>query len=386
MKYNCLNSISPVGLKRFSSDYTETKELKDAEIALVRSAKMDEVEIGEGLLAVARAGAGVNNIPHADYAKKGVVVFNTPGANANAVKELVIAMMLMASRDLIGGAKWVRDNAGDENIGKTAEKAKKAFAGTEITGKTLGVVGLGAIGRLVAHAALELGMDVIGYDPYLGVNAALALDPRVRAVSDLNDLYAASDFITLHLPAVPATKGMVGAKAIEAMKPGVVIVNCARDVIVNEADLLAALESGKVAKYMSDFATPKVAAHAKCVVLPHLGASTEEAEDNCAAMAVDELRNYVENGNIVNSVNYPGVNLGAVKTAGRIGVCHDGKPAALEGILAALSGAGVTVAGSANAVRGDVGYALIDTAVPVSGEALAAVGAVEGVIRVRKVR
>lgn len=386
MKYNCLNSISPVGLKRFTSDYTETKELKEAEIALVRSAKMDEVEIGPGLLAVARAGAGVNNIPHSDYAKKGVVVFNTPGANANAVKELVIAMLLLGSRDLIGGAKWVRDNASDENIGKSAEKAKKAFAGTEILGKTLGVVGLGAIGRLVAHAAIELGMDVIGYDPYLGVNAALALDPRVKAVSDLNDLYAASDFITLHLPAVPATKGMVGAKAFETMKQGAVLVNCARDAIVNEADLLAALESGKLAKYVSDFATPGVAAHPKCVVLPHLGASTEEAEDNCAAMAVDELRNFVENGNIVNSVNYPGVNLGAVKSAGRVGVCHDGKPAALEGVLAALSGAGATVTGSANATRGEVGYALIDTATGVADEVLATLAKVPGVIRVRKVR
>ncbi len=386
MKYNCLNSISPAGLKRFTSVYEETKELKEAELVLVRSAKMDEVEIGDGLLAVARAGAGVNNIPHADYAKKGVVVFNTPGANANAVKELVLAMMLLASRDLIGGAKWVRDNAGDENIGKTAEKAKKAFAGTEITGKTLGVVGLGAIGRLVANAALSLGMDVVGYDPYLGVNAALALDPRVKVVTGLADLYAASDFITLHLPAVPATKGMVDAKAIGSMKQGVVLINCARDVIVNEADLLAALESGKVAKYMSDFATPAVAANAKCVVLPHLGASTEEAEDNCAAMAVDELRNFAENGNIVNSVNYPGVNLGTVKAPGRVAVCHNGKPSVLEGILAALSAKGVNVSGSANAVRGEVGYALVDTDVSVSGEALDAIGAVEGVIRVRKVR
>ena len=384
MKYNCLNNISAIGMARMTADYTETKDVKEAEVILVRSAKMDEIEVGENLIAVARAGAGVNNIPHAEYAKKGIVVFNTPGANANAVKELVLAMMLMASRDLIGGAKWVRENADDADIGKTAEKAKKAFAGTEITGKTLGVVGLGAIGRLVANAAIGLGMKVVGYDPYLSVNAALALNPEVKVVKDIADVYAEGDFITLHLPAVPATKGMVNAAAFATMKTGAILINCARDAIVNEAELLQALETGKLGKYVTDFATPATAKHAKCIVLPHLGASTEEAEDNCAAMAVDEIRNYAENGNIVNSVNYPAVSLGAVKAGGRIGVCHTAESGAA--VQAALGAAGAKVTGVASAVRGEIGYTLMDTEGELTDAMVTAVKATAGVIRARKVK
>lgn len=377
MKYNCLNNISKAGLVHLSSDYSETTDIKEADVVFVRSAKMDEVEVGEKLLAVARAGAGVNNIPHADYAKKGIVVFNTPGANANAVKELVIAMMLMASRDLNGGIAWVKENAADPDIAKTAEKAKKAFAGGEIMCKTLGVVGLGAIGRLVANAAVDLGMNVIGYDPFLSVDGALALDPMVRHVTDIADLYKDSDFITLHLPAIASTKGMVNADAFAQMKQGVVLVNCARDAIVDEDALLAAIASGKVAKYMSDFANPKVAAAKGCVVTPHLGASTEEAEDNCAVMAVNEIRNFVENGNIVNSVNFPAVSLGGVKS-GRVGVCFDGDADTTAKILAAAG----KVAASASGLRGTIGYVLIDA----ESADVAAIAAVPGVTKVRKIR
>lgn len=381
MKYNCLNNISRLGLDRLTADYAETADLKEAEVVFVRSAKMDEVETGGGLLAVARAGAGVNNIPHADYAKKGIVVFNTPGANANAVKELVLALMLMASRDLNGGIAWVRENAADPEVAKKAEKAKKAFAGGEIHGKTLGVVGLGAIGRLVANAAIALGMKVVGYDPFLSVDGAIALDPAVRRVTGLADLYAASDFITLHLPAIPATKGMVNAEAFGQMKRGVVLVNCARDAIVDEDALLKAIEEGKVAKYMTDFANPKVAAAKGCIVTPHLGASTEEAEDNCAVMAVDEVRDFIENGNIVNSVNFPGVRLGAAKP-GRIAVCFDGDGETAGRILAAIAAAGGKVSASASGLRGTIGYVLADVE---GADVTAAVSAVGGVVKVRKI-
>ena len=362
-----MNPIAAVGLGRLGEGYTKVDDLASADVAFVRSAKMDELAIPESLVAVARAGAGVNNIPHADYAKKGVVVFNTPGANANGVKELVIAAMLLACRDIVGGIGWVKANAGDEAIAKTAEKAKKAFAGTEIMGKTLGVIGLGAIGQKVANAAIALGMDVIGYDPYLSVNAALALDPSVKVTAKLDDIYAASDFITIHVPALDSTKGMVNADAIAKMKKGVVIVNCARDVLVKDDDILAALADGKVRKYVTDFPNANVAGKDGVIVIPHLGASTEEAEDNCAVMAADEIKDFVENGNVRNSVNYPAVSLGA-KKGPRVAVCH-------------LASATLPLAGATECVtktRGDVAYTLAEGPVDVE-----AVKAAAGVLKVR---
>ena len=284
--YNCLNPIAEVGLANLDDRYVRTESFADADAVFVRSAKMDDLEPGANLLAVARAGAGVNNIPHAEYAKKGIVVFNTPGANANGVKELVIAAMLMASRDIVGGIEWVKANAEDPAIAKSAEKAKKAFAGTEIQGKKLGVIGLGAIGQRVANAAIELGMEVYGYDPYLSVDAAWQLDHAVRHCKNVEAIYSTCDIITIHVPALESTKGMINADAIAMMKNGVIIINAARDALVNETDMLAAIDSGKVRRYVSDFPNPTTAGKKGCIVIPHLGASTEESEDNCAVMAV----------------------------------------------------------------------------------------------------
>ena len=309
-QYHCLNPIAKIGLNGFGGIYSETDNMNEADVVLVRSAKMTEMELPERLVAIARAGAGVNNIPHAEYAKKGIVVFNTPGANANGVKELVIAAMLLASRDIVGGIEWVKQNASDAAIGKAAEKAKKAFAGTEIEGKKLGVIGLGAIGQKVANAAVALGMEVYGYDPYLSVDAAWNLSRAVKHCKNVEAIYRACDFITIHVPALDSTKGMINAEAIAMMKTGVIVINAARDALVNEPDMLAALESGKVRKYVSDFPNATTAGKKGCIVIPHLGASTEEAEDNCAVMAVKEMRDYLENGNIVNSVNYPACSLG----------------------------------------------------------------------------
>lgn len=294
--YHCLNPIAQVGLDNFDANYAKTDDVNAAEGILVRSAVMHEMEFSDNLLCVARAGAGVNNIPLDVLAEKGVVVFNTPGANANGVKELVIAGMLLASRDIVGGIEWVKENVSDENIGKSAEKAKKAFAGTEIEGKKLGVIGLGAIGVKVANAAKSLGMTVYGYDPYLSVNAAWHLSRDIIHVKDLDEIYSNCDFITIHVPAMDSTRGMINKEAFDKMKDGVILLNFARDVLVNEADCLEAIKAGKVRKYVSDFANSTTAGKEGCIVIPHLGASTEESEDNCAKMAVKEMKDYLENG------------------------------------------------------------------------------------------
>lgn len=295
-KIHCLNNISPVGLELLSDQYELTEQIEEADAILVRSANMHEMEFSSNLKAVARAGAGVNNIPLEKLAEAGIPVFNTPGANANAVKELVIAGMLLASRDIIGGAAWCRENAGDENIGKSAEKAKKQFAGTEIFGKTLGILGLGAIGKIVAVAAEALGMKVVGYDPYLDAEKAAAISPTMKFVTELDDLLAESSFLTIHVPALPSTKGMINADALAKLPEGAVVLNFARDTLVDDAAMAEALASGHVAKYVTDFANPAVMAMENVIVLPHLGASTEEAEDNCAKMAVAQLMDYLENG------------------------------------------------------------------------------------------
>lgn len=302
-KVHCLNNISQKGLDLLTSDYELTDSVDDADVILVRSADMHEMDVPDSLKAVARAGAGVNNIPLDKLAERGIPVFNTPGANANAVKELVLAGMLLSARDIIGGNAWVVENADDENVGKAAEKAKKQFAGGEIMGKTLGIIGLGAIGKKVAVAADALGMDVVGYDPFMDAQTAAGIVDGLRFVTDLNDLYEASDYITIHVPATGDTKGMIDQATISKMRDGVVFLNFSRDSLVNDADMAAALESGKVARYVSDFANPAVVKMTNAIVLPHLGASTEEAEDNCAIMAVNEVMDYLANGTKTHCVN-----------------------------------------------------------------------------------
>ena len=385
-KYTCLNPIADCGLGNLPDGYVRTERFEEADAVFVRSAKMEELTPGPNLLAVARAGAGVNNIPHAEYAKKGIVVFNTPGANANGVKELVIAGMLLASRDIVGGIGWVKENASDPAVGKAAEKAKKAFAGTEIQGKRLGVIGLGAIGQKVANAASDLGMEVFGYDPYLSVDAAWNLNRAVRHCKNVEDIYQNCDFITIHVPALDSTKGMINAEAIAMMKTGVIIVNAARDALVNEKDMLAALESGKVRKYVSDFPNSTTAGRKGCIVIPHLGASTEEAEDNCAVMAVKEMRDFIENGNIVNSVNYPACSLGPANKAGRVAICHKNVANMIGTFTSILGNAGVNIDAIANKSRGDFAYSLIDTDTPVPADVVKALESSDAVIRVRLVK
>ena len=385
-KYACLNPIAAVGLNNLTDAYERTEDFAAADAAFVRSAKMAELVPGENLLAVARAGAGVNNIPHADYAKKGIVVFNTPGANANGVKELVLAAMLLASRDIIGGIDWVKANASDADIAKTAEKAKKAFAGTEIQGKKLGVIGLGAIGQKVANAAVALGMEVYGYDPYLSVDAAWNLSRAVKHCKNVEAIYQNCDFITVHVPALDSTKGMINAEAIAMMKTGVIVINAARDALVNEKDMLAALESGKVRKYVSDFPNATTAGQKGCIVIPHLGASTEEAEDNCAVMAVKQMRDYLENGNIVNSVNYPACSLGVANKAGRLAICHKNVANMIGTFTSILGNAKVNIDAIANKSRGDFAYTLIDTDAAIPADVVEALRKSEAVVRVRVIR
>ncbi len=300
-QYTCLNPIAERGLELLSDEYKKVDDLKDAQAVLVRSAKMTEMEIPKGVLAIARAGAGVNNIPVYDCAENGIVVFNTPGANANGVKELVLAGMLLASRDIVGGVEWIKENQEDPNIGKLAEKQKKQFAGCEISGKKLGIIGLGAIGSLVANAADALGMEVYGYDPYLSIDAAWNLSRNVHHSQHVDEIYEQCDYITIHVPLMDSTRRMINEEAVSKMKENVVILNFARDLLADEEAIVEALETGKIKRYVTDFANPVVAGKKGVLVIPHLGASTEEAEENCAVMAVKELRDFLENGNIRNS-------------------------------------------------------------------------------------
>lgn len=385
-KYNCLNPIASIGLDRFSTDYCKTENVEEAESILVRSAVMHDMELSDKLLCVARAGAGTNNIPLDKCAEKGIVVFNTPGANANAVKELVISGMLLASRDITGGIKWVEDNQADADISKASEKAKKAFAGTEIEGKKLGVIGLGAIGVKVANAAHSLGMDVLGYDPYLSVTNALSLSRSVEIVKDMNDIFKNCDFITIHVPLMDATKNTINKDAIEMMKKGVVILNFARDLLCDEKAVLAGIESGKIRKYVSDFANPTTAGKKGCIITPHLGASTEEAEDNCAKMAVDETRNFLENGNIINSVNYPNVDMGVCTSAGRVTICHKNIANMITKFTAAFGDQGINIENMMNKSRGDYAYTVLDIESPATTSMVEELQAIEGVFKVRVVK
>lgn len=385
-QYHCLNPISEIGLSRFTENYQKTDSAENAEGVLVRSASMHEMELPEKLLAVARAGAGVNNIPLDKCAEKGIVVFNTPGANANGVKELVIAGMLLASRDVIGGIDWVKANADVETVGKDAEKAKKNFAGTEIYGKKLGIIGLGAIGVRVANAAVALGMEVYGYDPYLSVEAALKLTREVKHVKNVDDIYTDCDYITVHVPLMDATKGMINAEAIEKMKQGVIVLNFARDLLVNESDMIAALASGKVRKYVSDFANPTTAGKDGCIVIPHLGASTEESEDNCAMMAVDELKDYLENGNIKNSVNYPACDMGVCSNVGRVAILHKNIANMITQFSAAFGEEGINISDMTNKSRGDYAYTMMDIAASADDKIIERLNSIDGVFRVRVVK
>lgn len=388
MRYvHCLNNISKKGTDTLPDNCELTDDINQADGIMVRSAAMHDMEFSDNLLAIARAGAGVNNIPLDRCAEEGIVVFNTPGANANAVKEIVIAGLLLASRDIIGGIEWCKENADDENIAKTREKAKKAFAGNELKGKKLGVIGLGAIGALVSNAAIALGMDVYGYDPFLSVNAAWRIDNAVTHVTDVSDIYKNADYITIHVPATADTKGMINADAIAQMKDGVNFLNFARDTLVDNDAMAAGLESGKVAHYVTDFAVPAAMKMKNAIVLPHLGASTEEAEDNCAIMAAKELTDYIENGIIVNSVNYPVNNMGGIRAGiARVCVLHKNVPAILSKITAILGDANVNIANMANNGKGDNAYTLIDVEADVDDAAVEKIGAIEGVRRVRVIK
>lgn len=385
-KYHCLNPIANVGLDLFGENYTKTDDMKDAQAVLVRSAAMHDLDLPKGLHAVARAGAGVNNIPLDKCAEQGIVVFNTPGANANGVKELVFAGMLLASRDIIGGINWVLENKDSETVGKDAEKAKKAFAGCEISGKKLGVIGLGAIGVRVANAATKLGMDVYGYDPFISVNAAWSLSRYVKHINNLEEIYRECDYITIHVPLLEDTKKMLNKEAFDMMKDGVVILNFARDLLVDEEAILVAIKEGKVKKYVSDFANSTTAGKEGCIVIPHLGASTEESEDNCAQMAVQEIIDYLENGNIHNSVNYPRCDMGVCSAAGRVAILHKNIKGIIGKYTAVMGDNNINISDMTNKSRGDYAYSLLDIDSPVTDAAVEQLKAIDSVLKVRVIK
>lgn len=382
-KYHCLNPIANIGLNQFDDAYVATEDMKEADAVLVRSAVMHELEFDENLKVIARAGAGVNNIPLDRCAEEGIVVFNTPGANANGVKEMVLAGLLMASRDIVGGIEWVKANKEDANIAKSAEKAKKAFAGCEIEGKKLGVIGLGAIGVLVANAAVKLGMEVYGYDPYLSVDAAWKLSRQIYHAKTTEEIYKECDYITIHVPALESTKGMINAEALSLMKDGVIILNYARDVLVDEVALLEAMDAGKVKKYVTDFANPTVAGKENVIVTPHLAASTEESEDNCAKMAVKEVMEFLENGNIRNSVNYPNCEMGLRGEHTRITIMHRNVPNMIGQFSTILAEDGINIANMTNKSRNAYAYTMIDVENEVTDEIVEDLKKVKEVLRVR---
>jgi len=379
-----LNKIAKIGLAQLGDNYTASDDMANPDAVLVRSAAMHDMELPESLLAIARAGAGTNNIPIDKCTQQGIVVFNTPGANANAVKELVLAGMLISSRDVLGGIEWAKTLKGNgDQVGKMVEKGKSNFAGPEIKGKTLGVIGLGAIGLLVANGAVALGMNVVGYDPFLSAEGAAKLDCTVKVTDNLDDIFAASDYITIHVPLNPSTKELVNCESIAKMKDSVRIMNFARDGLVNSTDILAGLKSGKIAAYVTDFATDDILGEKGVIAIPHLGASTPESEDNCAVMAANEIKAYLETGSIINSVNLP--NMNAAKTsAPRVTVIHTNAADILSKLTAKLGELGVAVENVQSKTRGDYGYTLLDVAGSVDGveEQLKTV---EGVIRVRTI-
>lgn len=384
--YTCLNPIAGVGLDLLSDEYNKVDDIKDAQAVLVRSAAMHDMELPKTLEVVARAGAGVNNIPLDKCAEAGIVVFNTPGANANGVKELVFAGMLLAARDVVGGIEWVKGEEGNADVAKLAEKQKKNFAGSEIAGKKLGVIGLGAIGVKVANAATHLGMEVYGYDPYISVNAAWSLSRNVNHVNAVEEIYKNCDYITIHVPLLDSTKKMINAEAIAMMKPTTVVLNFARDLLVDEEAMVAALEEGKIAKYVSDFPNPTTVEKKGCIVTPHIGASTEESEDNCAVMAVKEIRDFLENGNITHSVNYPDCNMGECKSAGRLLLLHRNVKGMISSYTSILGDANVNISDMTNKSRGDYACTLLDVDAPVTKEVEEKLQTLDGVLKVRIVK
>lgn len=381
-----LNKISDQGTALWTEEYALTGNLEEADAIAVRSANMHEMVLPEKLLAIARAGAGVNNIPLTSCAEKGIVVFNTPGANARSVMELALCGMLLASRDIVGGINWVRSIAGSGEVARMVEKGKSQFAGHEIYGKKLGIIGLGAIGGPLANACRKLGMDVYGCDPHISVEAAWHLDEHIKRVNSREEIYATCDVITLHVPLLDDTKHMIDAEAISKMKDGVIILNFARDLLVDDEAMAQALASGKVKKYVTDFPNEKTANLPGCIAVPHLGASTEESEDNCAKMAVRELMDYLENGNIHNSVNYPNCDMGVCSTVSRIVLLHHNIPGALGRFTAAIAEENVNIAGLMNKSRGEYAYTMLDLDHHLSEAAVKKLESIDGVLRVRVIR
>lgn len=383
-RYKCLNPIAKVGLNRFTEEYCAVEDIRDADAVLVRSADMHQMELPDTLQAVARAGAGVNNIPLDRCAEKGIVVFNTPGANANGVKELVFAGMLMAARDIIGGANWVQSQEGNPGISAATEKEKKRFAGSELLNKKLGIIGLGAIGVQVANTAVHFGMEVYGYDPYISVDAAWNLSRSIKHINDVADIYAQCDYITIHVPLLDSTRKMINSEAIAKMKDNVVILNFARDLLVDEEAVIEAIEAGKVRHYVSDFPNPVTVGKKGVILTPHLGASTAESEDNCAVMAVKELKNFLQHGNIRNSVNYPNCDLGPCTAEARVAIYHKNVKKMISRFAGVLSE--MNIQNMSNTSKGDYAYTLFDLDAAVSKDIVERLREVEGVIKVRVVR
>ena len=381
-KIQTLNKISSIGTDIFDkSKYSIADDCANPDAIMVRSAKMHDMQFGDNLLAIARAGAGVNNIPVERCAQEGICVFNTPGANSNAVKELAIAALLLASRKIVEAAEWAKSLKGTPDAPKTVEGGKSKFAGPEIAGKTLGIIGLGAIGGKIANAAESLGMKVIGYDPFLSVGAALHLEPTVKIVTDINDIYTNSDYITIHMPYTPQTKNTIDAEQIAMMKDGVRLINLARGELINSEAVVKAIADGKIAKYVTDFADDVVLGAENVIVLPHLGASTPESEDNCAVMAAQELIDYIENGNIKNSVNLPNASMNAVGT--KICIIHKNVPTTIASITTAVGNEGINIENMANASKKDFAYTMLDVTGDVPPTVEGKINAVDGVIRVR---
>lgn len=385
-KVKCLNPISSLGMDLLSDEYSVVENVEEADAILVRSASMHDMELPKNLEAIARAGAGVNNIPLDQCAKQGIVVFNTPGANANGVKEAVIAGLLLAARDIVGGVNWVSSVKEDPDVAKLVEKGKKQFAGTEIAGKKIGVIGLGAIGVLVANACKRLGMEVYGYDPFISVDAAWNLSRDIYHINNVDEIYAGCDYITVHVPLMDSTKKMINAEAFSKMKDGVVILNFARDLLVDEDAMEGAIESGKVRQYVTDFPNARTANMKNVIAIPHLGASTEESEDNCAVMAVKELRDYIENGNISHSVNYPDCSMGVCTCAGRIAVNHRNIPNMIAQLTSVCAADGVNITDMINKSRGDWAYTMIDLATPASEKMVEDIRRIEGIVKVRIIK
>lgn len=383
-RYTCLNPVSKVGLDCFGSGYSSVSSMDDADAVLVRSADMHQLVVPKNVKCVARAGAGVNNIPLMELAKQGVPVFNTPGANANGVKELVFAAMLLAARDVVGGINWAASQVGNESVAKDTEKEKKKFAGFELSGKKLGVIGLGAIGRLVANTAIHLGMEVYGYDPYISVDGAWNLSKNVRHSNDVKEIYANCDYITIHVPLMDATRGMISAEAFTLTKPNTVLINLARDVLVDEAAAIKALEEGRLGKYVTDFPNSTVLGKKGVIAIPHLGASTEESEDNCAVAAVKQVKDFLENGNLTNCVNFPNCQMGVCTATSRVGVFHDNVKSMISQFTTALSH--TNILNMSNVSRGAFAYTLLDLEEAVSEETIRNMENIPGVLRVTVVK